>query len=281
MTIVIAPAQDICEAWHRTLAVVQESGGTALHVVTTVTDPSAWGQMDAGTLSAFLSEKRSDVRSVETVASTIFPKDLYRHQPSWCHDLDEQTRTEIDEAATELFDDYADMLPTIASDPSSTWNNTYFGRMMAWPETDPPRNQLAWCIKYLRTQLRGGAGQANSADIAIAGEGELSSLQIHKSNEGRYFGGPCLVHLDLSVHNDKLNLLATYRHWHLVERALGNLLGLARLLGFLSEQTGYPIGELTVVSGMANAQRKDYGGRAGIDRLLQLTALASPADIRT
>jgi hypothetical protein len=244
-----------------------------LHVVTTVSDPTAWGYLDSGEVKAFLAERNPNARTIETVASTIFPEDLYRHQTqSWHHGLSQQELDDIDEAAAELFSDYIDMLPIIASDPSSTWNSTYFGRMVAWPGTDPPVNQLAWCIKYLRTQLASGAGQANSADIAIAGEGEDASLQIHRSTEGRYFGGPCLVHVDLSVHRGRLNLLATYRHWHLVERALGNLLGLSRLLVFLSEQSGYPVGELAVVSGMANAQRKDFGGKAGIDRLLKLAA---------
>lgn len=51
--------------------------------------------------------------------------------------------------------------------------------------------------------------------------------------------------------------MATYRHWHLQQRALGNLVGLANLLRFVAHQTGYPPGELVVVSGVASAQHDE------------------------
>ena len=274
MTRVIPPATTLSEAWLDTLEAVHLGGGTGLHVVTTVTSPDEWGHVDPVRLTEAIAEaapkkRQGKVKSIETVASTIFPEDLYRHQAlSWHPDLDEDAALEMDEAALELYEDYVDMLPVIASDPATTWGSTYFGRMVQWPVSAQPTNQLAWCIKYLRAQSKGHAGQANSADLAIGGEGELASVQIHRSNERRYFGGPCLVHVDLSVHDGKLNLLATYRHWHLVERAPGNLLGLSRLLRFLCEQTGYPLGELTVVAGMANAQHGDLGGKSGVAALI-------------
>lgn len=279
MTIVIPASASLSEAWARTLEAVQESGGTALHVVTTVTDPATWGALDPEVVQGFHRDAQSAAKPIETVASTIFPQDLYRWQGRlWHPELPEEERDELDAAAQELFADYQEMLPLIASDPSNTWQSTYFGRMVEWPKSKPPTNQLQWCIEYLRTQLRTGKGRANSADIATGGEGELTSIQIHKSDERRVMGGPCLVHIDLSVHEDRLNLLATYRHWHLVDRALGNLLGLSRLLRFLSEQSGYPVGELTVVSGMANAQRDGFGGERGIDRLLQVATEISGDD---
>ena len=276
MTTVIPASTSLSEAWARTLGAVQDAGGTALHVVTTVTDPTKWGTLDHQVVQKFHRDAQSSAKPIETVASTIFPQDLYRWQGRlWHPELPEDERQEIDAAAQELFTDYQEMLPLIASDPSNTWQSTYFGRMVEWPKSKPPTNQLQWCIGYLRTQLRTGKGRANSADIATGGEGELGSIQIHKSDERRIVGGPCLVHVDFSVHKDRLSLLATYRHWHLVDRALGNLLGLSRLLRFMSEQSGYPVGELTVISGMANAQRDGFGGKRGIDGLLQATIEAS------
>jgi hypothetical protein len=48
--------------------------------------------------------------------------------------------------------------------------------------------------------------------------------------------------------------MAVYRHWHLVHKAYGNLVGLTRLLHFLSQQTGYEPGELMIHATVANAE---------------------------
>lgn len=272
MTVVVPPANCIAEAWLWTLKAVQDASGTAVHVVTTVARPSDDGPDIASVLDEFLAGGKSKTWPVDTVASTIFPGALYRHQPEpWAENLPAHSKAELDAAATELFDDYIDMLPIIASDSSNTWDSTYFGRMVSWPGSNPPVNQLKERIQYLRTQHSQGNRRANAANIAMGGEGELgASLQIHGSRDRRWQGGPCLVHLDLTVHDGRLNMLATYRHWHLVTRALGNLLGLSRLLLFLCEQTGHSVGELTVVSGAANAQRNDWGGRSGVNGLIAL-----------
>ncbi len=74
------------------------------------------------------------------------------------------------------------------------------------------------------------------------------------------------MHIDISVREGKLSLLAVYRHWHLITRGgYGNLVGLARLQEFLCQQTGFkPGGELAVVAGHANAEREDYSGKSGV-----------------
>ena len=276
MTVFVPPADYLSEAWLWTLKAVQDASGTAAHVVTTVVHPTD-GDLDvAAALDEFLAGGKCKAWPVETVASTIFPGALYRDQPRpWTENLSAHSKSELDVAATELFNDYIDMLPILASESSSTWDSTYFGRMVSWPGSNPPVNQLKERIQYLRTQHAQSNGRANAADIAVGGEGELgASLQIHGSRDRRWQGGPCLVHIDLTVHDGCLNMLATYRHWHLVTKALGNLLGLSRLLHFLCEQTGYSAGELTVVSGTANAQRKDWGGRSGVDGLIALGSAA-------
>jgi hypothetical protein len=48
--------------------------------------------------------------------------------------------------------------------------------------------------------------------------------------------------------------MAVYRHWHLVHKAYGNMIGLTRLLHFLAQQTGYAPGELMIHATVANAE---------------------------
>ena len=78
-----------------------------------------------------------------------------------------------------------------------------------------------------------------------------------------------MVHIDISVRNGALSLLAVYRHWHLITRGYGNLVGLARLQEFLCQQTGFKPGELAVVAGHANAERTEYSGKSGVAAILK------------
>ena len=48
----------------------------------------------------------------------------------------------------------------------------------------------------------------------------------HDANDTRVRAFPCLVHLDVSLLDNRLHLLAVYRDWHLISKAYGNLIGL-------------------------------------------------------
>ena len=107
----------------------------------------------------------------------------------------------------------------------------------------------------------GHESAANAADLTLEGIAEIESgtvetggLQIYKSDDERQMAFPCLVHVDISVVGHRLNVMAVYRHWHLVHKAYGNLIGLTRLLHFLSQQTGYEPGELMIHATVANAE---------------------------
>lgn len=274
MTVHVPPAPDISRAWLATVGAVEALGGTAIHVMTSVAGSNVENPVIRAAVDATLvpGSRRRRIQSVETVAGTIFPSALYRSQPrAWSPDLTVEERRKLDEAAADLYADYGLMRPVLATDPGNQWG-TYFGRMVDWPGSEG-RNQLDERVVYLRNMRAKGKRRANSADIAVAGEGELAGsaavgVQIHSSGDRRYLGGPCLVHVDLSVHSGQLHMLAVYRHWHLITRGYGNLLGLTRLLAFLSEQTGFPMGELAVVAGTASTERGDWGGRSGVEVIL-------------
>lgn len=282
MTTVVPPADTVSEAWLNTVRTVHDQGDSAVHTVTTV---AAAGGEHSG-IRAVVDDllqpghrSGTHVQRVDTVASTIFPRSLY-HTPGfrWAPDLPVERAAAHDDAAAALYDAYDAMLPILRT-VSENRRGTYFGRMIDWPtRKDGKRaNQLADRIAVLRSARRLQHSRSNIADIAVAGDGEPELLtaadledgvQVFAATDKRQYGFPCLVHVDLSVHGGKLHLLAVYRHWYVITKGYGNLLGLSDLQAFLCDQTGYPLGELVVVAGMADTEPDTYGGRRGINKLL-------------
>lgn len=270
MTAVIAPADTIGQAWINTLKAVNNAGGSTVNTLTTVTRPSGEDPGIRATVDTLLVPGRrgnTSIQGVETVANTLFPASLYR-SPGFSWSPNEAAReAALDDAARVLYARYAEMLPILHT-ANGNDRGTYFERMTNWTIGNRAVNQIADRIHYLRSAHRSGKGKSNVADIAVAVEAEAEvGVQVYASTDRRQYGFPCLVHIDLSVHSHRLHMLAVYRHWYLVTKAYGNLLGLSRLLAFLCEQSGYAPGELAVVAGTADAERGTYGGRRGIEHL--------------
>lgn len=87
-------------------------------------------------------------------------------------------------------------------------------------------------------------------------------IQIYDpaTDRGRLYGGPCLSHLSIKVHDGQVRFNATYRSHYYVRRLLGNLVGLGRLQFFLAHEAGLKVGPLTVNSTFA---RLDTGSGEG------------------
>lgn len=268
MSLYIPPQPNISLAWLETLSRVSDEGGRAVNVLTTVTDPAAGevtGIRDVVDRHLYPHVRGgSQIQTVQTVANTIFPRSWYRYSGSaFSIDMDELDLDGLDQAANRLYDGYKGILPMLLKFNGNN-RGTYFSRMISWPgKTVDGRNQLADRIARLRGQRRNSADNVN--DIVVGGEAtfddptltDLRGVQVYSETDTRTRGFPCLVHIDLTVFDGKLSLVATYRHQQLVTKAYGNLLGLARLLRFLSEQTGYPLGELAVMATLADAE---HGG---------------------
>lgn len=282
----IEPAESLSEAWLRALEHVHASGGYAINVMSTVTNPLApevMGIRDA--IDALLdggNRAGTRVQEVETVAGTIFPSALYGDpQIVYSSDLAEAERKTLDLAASDLYEAYLDMLPVLVTDPANA-RGTYFGRMISWPgKTGGGRNQLADRVTTLRRAHDLNQGKRNLEDIVIGGEGEgliddsLAGVQVYAASDRRSRGFPCLVHIDLTVFEGRLSMAAVYRHQYLVTKAYGNLLGLSRLLSFLAQQSGYSVGELVVHATMADAEQGTYS-KGGLTELIAAARTGTP-----
>jgi hypothetical protein len=235
---------------------------------------------------------QSDHHSVSTVASTLFPSNLYPDPGLvWHPDLAKADQQRLDLAAEDLYEAYRTALPMIRTAHGNS-HGTYFGRLVSWPgKTSDGYNQLAVRVHQLRMQRRLGRAITNAADMVLDGPAEQATeiedqgettgqtLQIYHSHDERTQAFPCLVHVDISVLDNRLSLLAVYRHWHLITKALGNLIGLSRLQHFLAQQTGYEVGEMVVHGTVTNAQFADFGV-ARVRRLVDEAASAlSPASV--
>jgi hypothetical protein len=284
----VEPAANISRAWLQTLELVHTRGGRRTNVLTTVSNPLA--PEDPGVRMAIdgvlVPGKRHGVtiQSVDTVANTIFPREFYvAPDLAWAPDLDAGQEAALDTAAADLYEVYSDMLPLLCTADGNS-RGTYFGRMVSWPGKTPGGvNQLADRVKFLRNARRSGRSAYNLSDIAIGGQAEDGTnnvenanasddlgLQVYAPTDRRQRGFPCLVHVDLTLLDGQLSMLALYRHQYLVTKAYGNFVGLAQLLAFLAQQTGFDVGELAVQATLADSECSTFGGKRGIGSLIEL-----------
>lgn len=294
MSTTIPTADTLSEAWARTVEVVSAAGGRLVNVLVTVADPGTEDARIRSVVDDLLRPGRrggASIQGVETVANTIFPNSLYRDVGfSWSPDLATAEAEAIDGAAADLFETYEMMLPMLLTANGNS-SGTYFSRMCSWPGKEQGgTNQLADRIKYLRIARRTGNSAHNASDIAIGGEAERHrgfrsregaladlGLQVYAATDRRQRAFPCLVHVDLTLFEGRLSMLAVYRHQFLITKAYGNWLGLSHLLRFLSQQTGFPVGELAIQATLADDERSRYGGKQGIERIVRDVRMAQVA----
>jgi hypothetical protein len=281
----LIPAQTtIGEAWLATLNNVSSSGSHKIHLLSTVTDPSGPDNpaIRAVADALLVEQMRGDIhiQPVDTVAGTIF-SDLYRNPGvTWSRDMPDADLLKLDRAAEQLYQRYSDLFPHLRAFPANS-RGTYFGRMISFPgKKGKDVNQLEARIKSLRSTRRRGWSRTNINDLVLGGEGQIlddgaAGVQVYAADDNRPRGFPCLVHIDISVFENKLNLIATYRHQYLITKAYGNMVGLAELQGFLSQQTGYPVGELSIMATMADAEHGTWGGRRGVKDIVKEAADAA------
>ena len=80
---------------------------------------------------------------------------------------------------------------------------------------------------------------------------ELSLFDPARDVDNSPYGGQCLSFLSFKIvpgTEKTLALTAMYRNHFYVEKLLGNLIGLGRLMAFVARETGLQVGALTVVS---------------------------------
>lgn len=110
-------------------------------------------------------------------------------------------------------------------------------------------NPLKDCIRKMRDTRPKRAAY----ELGLGYGFDLATYDDDQDRRAR-MGGPCLSHLSFKFIDAKIHLTAMYRSHYYVQRAYGNLLGLARLLAFVAEQVGVAPGPLVCHSTMARLE---------------------------
>jgi hypothetical protein len=260
MSLPIKPQPDCASAWRAAVAAVDlQPGDSAYNVLIDIADPLAGagiGDSRVAVVNAFLQPYG---KSVETVANTIFPSALYyRH------------------GAPAFFSAFRDrVLPKVRK--NARWSGYYFERMMQVPAVGGGMINQLWDIVE---RMKNPAVKANN-------KFELSLFDPERDVDDSPYGGQCLSFLSFKLlpgSPKTLTLTALYRNHFYVEKLLGNLIGLGRLMEFVAHEAGLKVGTLTILSTHAEIDKpmsKQMGqaSRAQIDQMLAAfdQASAKPA----
>lgn len=246
------PSQPDCvSAWREAVRLVDDATGhEAYNVIIDVANPTMRATLAdpvVAEVDAFLAGR--DKKPIETVANTIFPAALYHRY-----------------GAPLFFDRFRDnVLPKVRR--SEGWSGYYFERMMQLPRIDgAPINQIWDIVERVR-----------NPNVRALNKFELSIFDPARDVNGSPYGGQCLSFASLKLigkgDQRRIAMTAIYRNHFYIEKLLGNLIGLGRLLAFIAKEGGVGLGPLTIVSTHAEIDT----GKWTRDELKQLFARCDQA----
>lgn len=219
-------------AWLRGAGYLREKKSD-LNVILAIADPVSVdphaAEFDQAVDAYLVSDEE---HPLHTVAETIFPGWQYRRR-----------------GLRGLFDHYATQeFPALKENRPSSWGS-YAHRLLVRTDAQGKTfNPLKNLIDKLITEKKVKGPKKACYEIGIA-EGEYDApLYNTVDDASRHMGGPCLSHLSFKFYDERLHLTALYRSHDYRAKALGNLLGLARLLACVSQETEIPVGTMTVHS---------------------------------
>jgi len=115
------------------------------------------------------------------------------------------------------------------------------------------KNRSRWGTYFLRftkfggnrvNQLENIIGAINSRTNTQAACYIMHVSSIDYDSNIRTIGGPCLQYVQFAQHNGTVNLTAVYRNHDFLNKALGNYIGLSKLLEFVCNRTGKQMGNI-------------------------------------
>ena len=241
---------DCATAWLEAVKLVDaRPGHEANNVIIDVADPTAGANLAHPVVMQVNEFLVARQKSVECIANTIFPQGLYRRYG----------RNDF----IEVF--HKRVLPKVRT--NARWSGYYFERMTSMPQLDGRSlDQLS------RTVARIGDKSNTSLN-----KHEISLFDPERDVTGSPYGGQCLSFLSFHLLPGTprtLLLTAQYRNHYYIEKLLGNLVGLGRLMSFIAAESGTKVGALTVLSTHAQIDQPD-ATRQEITALLECAQRAA------
>ena len=237
MYLAVPSQPDCASAWRAAFrAVDAKSGHTAYNVIIDVEDPVARTTRQDARIAIVDDFLSACDKSLETVANTIFPDGLYHRYGA--------------PAFFEVFQDK--VLKKVRR--NERWSGYYFERMMQYPApAGEPPNQLWNIVQRIRDE-----------HVRALNKFELSLFDPMRDVDNSPYGGQCLSFLSFKIIPDverTLSLTAMYRNHFYVEKLLGNLIGLGRLMAFVARETDLKVGALTIISTHAEIDQPKRNGK--------------------
>ena len=240
------PSQPDCaSAWREAVrAVDAKPSHTAYNVIIDVKDPVANASLQDARVAVVNQFLEKYEKSVETVANTIFPAGLYYRYgaPAFFQIFDERVLAKVRR--------------------NERWSGYYFERMTHVPvQGGEPINQLWEIVERIRDE-----------NVRALNKFELSVFDPARDVDGSPYGGQCLSFASFKLipgQKKTLMLTAMYRNHFYVEKLLGNLIGLGRLMTFIGREADVAVGPLTVISTHAEIDQPGGARRPDIENLLK------------
>lgn len=234
--------QSVSGAWLQAVRFLRDQPGKRCYnLAYVVNHPDVQTVEDSNVFTTFDAFARAAGRHpVTTVANTIFPLASYRVR-----------------GAEGVFEHYPnDIYPRV----KTAWG-TYAERMVRRRDVQgnilldrhgQPINPLKSLTSKLKHRVDAAHGTKTHYELPVSDEVfEISTYDpVRDGNYAR--GGPCLSHVSFKLDpTNKVRLTGFYRSHFYLERALGNLVGLARLQRFVAEQVGVEVGPMTLIASEA------------------------------
>ncbi|MGN6065466.1 hypothetical protein [Brevundimonas diminuta] len=254
MYLPIPPQPDCVSAWRAAVQAVDDRPGhEAQNVIIDVADPlvrSTLADPAVAIVDNFL--RQWDAKPIETVANTLFPAALHRRHGS-----------------PAFYDRFTTRVLPAAARGGDRWSGYYFERMINLPR---PGGGVAF------NQLADIIGRLKDPSVKALNKFELSVFDPLRDVDRSPYGGQCLSHASFkperSTDGDRLHLTVMYRNHYYIEKLLGNLIGLGRLMAFVANEAELEVGALTVVSSHATIDQpkndaKQTAPRSAIKTMLE------------
>jgi len=253
MYLPITPAPTCAAAWLNAANAVNAKADHEGHnVIVDVAEPLSESASDRRVIELVDKVLRSrDAMPIQAVANTIFPQDLYRRH-----------------GAPKFYGVYESVYEHIKK--QGDWGR-YFERMTRRTKSDGNViNPLSDMTAKMKQHVHGGGKTfRNIYELTISDPTLDIPIYDPERDAGPVMNRQCLSFLSFKLdRKNRLMLTAVYRNHYYIERLLGNLIGLARLMAFVSSEAGVTIGPLTVVSTHAVIDVPKGGIRKAVTQLL-------------
>ena len=223
----IDPQPTAVQAWLAAANAVRMQGGEAHNVIVDIGDPINKTDIDVAIMTeidAFLREHHT--HPLSTIANTIFPQRLLERHGA-------ETFVQV----------YRDKLLPRMMRRTRDWGR-YFERLTAWKKVKGSQvtiiNPLEDLVQFMRTQIESDKTYRNTYEMTVYDP---------TRDAGRGANRQCLSFLSFKLTGEnELLLTALYRNHSYISRALGNFIGLGRLMAFVADQSGSQLRSLTCIS---------------------------------